>query len=356
MPSTPANTQSGATAYEEQDKQNNRDRPTTSRGPRRLVPGLLMCGGAVLISLLVNHVASVVSSLLVAILLGVILANTVPLPTSSQPGLAFAAKRLLRIGVVLLGVQLVLSDIAGLGVAMIATVVAVVVIGIVGTLLIGRMLGVPHGQRILIACGFSICGAAAVAAAEGVVDAEEEDVVTAIALVVIFGTLMIPGLPLMAAPLGLTNEQAGLWAGGSIHEVAQVVAVGGTLGGSALAAAVVVKLARVLMLAPVLAVLGWHLRRTTTPTDGVKRTPIIPVFVLGFVAMVALRSTGLLSAPVVEGAQIAQTVLLSAAMFALGCSVRIATIREVGARPLVLAAASTALVATTALTGVLLST
>lgn len=353
MPSMPANTQPSPTPYEQHE---NHDHTTTPSGARQLGPGLLLCCGAVLISLVVNQLVPVVSSLLVAILLGVILANTVTLPGSTQPGLAFAAKRLLRLGVVLLGVQLVLSDIAGLGLAMIGTVVAVVVIGIFGTLLMGRMLGVPAGQRTLIACGFSICGAAAVAAAEGVVDAEEEDVVTAIALVVIFGTLMIPGVPLIAALLGLTTEQAGLWAGGSIHEVAQVVAVGGTLGGSALAAAVVVKLARVLMLAPVLAVLGWHLRRTTTVAEGAQRPPILPLFVLGFVAMVALRSTGILSAPVVEGAQIAQTVLLSAAMFALGCSVRAATIRKVGARPLVLAAASTTLVATTALTGVLLST
>ncbi|MGB3259127.1 MAG: putative sulfate exporter family transporter [Ornithinimicrobium sp.] len=353
MPSTSANPEPGPTP---QDAAEDHDAPALAIGWRRLVPGLLLCSAAVLISVLVNELVPVVSSLLVAIVLGVVLANTVPLPASTQAGLAFAAKRLLRLGVVLLGIQLLVSDIAGLGVAMMGTVVAVVVIGIFGTLLVGRMLGVPHGQRILIACGFSICGAAAVAAAEGVVDAEEEDVVTAIALVVIFGTLMIPGVPLMAALLGLTTEQAGLWAGGSIHEVAQVVAVGGTLGGSALAAAVVVKLARVLMLAPVLALLGWHLRRTTTVAEGAKRPPIIPLFVLGFVAMVALRSTGVLSAPVIEGAQIAQTVLLSAAMFALGCSVRAATIKKVGVRPLVLAAASTALVATTALTGVLLAT
>lgn len=324
-------------------------------GPRRLVPGLLLCAAAVVVSLLVTQLVPVMSALLVAILLGVVLANTVSLPARTEPGLKFAAKRLLRLGVVLLGAQLLLSDIAGLGAGMIGTVVAVVVIGIFGTLLIGRMLGVAPGQRLLIACGFSICGAAAVAAADGVVDAEEEDVVTAIALVVIFGTLMIPAVPLVATLLGLSTEQAGLWAGGSTHEVAQVVAIGGTLGGSALGAAVVVKLARVLMLAPVLAVLGWHQRRTTVVPVGTKRPPLVPLFVLGFLAMVALRSTGVLGESVIQGAQIGQTVLLSAAMFALGCSVRLATMKKVGVRPLVLAAASTGLVATTALTGVLLA-
>lgn len=331
------------------------DPPSAPTAARRLLPGLLLCSAAVVVSLLVTQVVPVMSALLVAILLGIVLANAVPLPATTDPGLRFAAKRL-RLGVVLLGAQLLLSDIAGLGVGMVATVIAVVVIGIFGTLLVGRMLGVAPGQRLLIACGFSICGAAAVAAADGVVDAEEEDVVTAIALVVIFGTLMIPAVPLLATLFGLSSEQAGLWAGGSTHEVAQVVAIGGTLGGSALGAAVVVKLARVLMLAPVLAVLGWQQRRTTVVPEGTKRPPLVPVFVLGFLAMVALRSTGLLSESAVEAAQLGQTVLLSAAMFALGCSVRLATMKSVGLRPFVLASASTGLVASTALTGVLLAT
>jgi len=308
------------------------------------------------LSLLLNQVLPVVSVLLVAIVLGVVVTNTVALPAVVQPGLKLAAKRLLRIGVVLLGLQLALSDIAGLGLGMIATVVAVVLVGMMGTLAAGRFLGVAAGQRLLIACGFSICGAAAVAAADGVVEAEEEDVVTAIALVVMFGTLMIPAIPLSATLLGLSTEQAGLWAGGSIHEVAQVVAVGGTLGGSAMTAAVVVKLARVLMLAPVLTVLSWQQRRTTSTVGGATRPPVVPLFVVGFVAMVCLRSTGVLSQPVVDTAQIAQTVLLSAAMFALGSSVRLATMKKVGLRPLALACVSTLIVAATALAGVQLST
>lgn len=322
----------------------------------RLTPGLLLCGAAVGASLGVTYLLPVVSALLVAILLGVVVGNTVTLPAATQPGLRFAAKRLLRLGVVLLGLQLVLADILGLGVGMIATVVAVVTLGIAGTLAAGHVLGVRPGQRLLIACGFSICGAAAIAAADGVVDAEEEDVVTAIALVVIFGTLMIPGVPLAAGLLGLSQEQAGLWAGGSVHEVAQVVAVGGTLGSSALAAAVVVKLARVLMLAPVLAVMSWQHRRHTPPTEGATIPPLVPLFVLGFLAMVSLRSSGILSEPIIHAAQISQTVLLSAAMFALGCSVRLSTMKRVSPRTLALAAASTLIVATTALTGVLLST
>ncbi len=321
-----------------------------------LLPGLGLCAGATALAMVGASLLPGMSALLLAILLGVLLANTVPLTAKVAPGIAFAAKRVLRVGVVLLGLQLVLGDILSLGVGMIAVVVAIVGIGIGATLMIGKWMGISLMQRLLIACGFSVCGAAAVAAVDGVVDAEEEEVLTAIAMVVLFGTLMIPLVPLAAELLGLSSEQAGLWAGGSIHEVAQVVAAGGTLGTGALALAVIVKLARVLMLAPVMMVLSWQTRRATSlaPAAGGKRPPLIPLFVLGFLAMVLIASTGWVPAPVLDVGGVAQTVLLAAAMFALGCGVKIRTLLKVGGKPLLLGVASTVVVASVSLGGILL--
>jgi uncharacterized membrane protein YadS len=234
---------------------------------------------------------------------------------------------------------------------------------------------------ILVACGFSICGAAAVGAVAGVVDPKQkkgEDVATAIALVVLFGTAMIPLLPLTARLLGLDSTTAGLWAGGGIHEVAQVVAAGGILGGGALTVAVIVKLARVLMLAPVIAVLSLQARRAAgrtaerhtagtsdvpAPTGSVpaptgnhptKLPPIVPLFVAGFLTMVLVRSFVPLPEAVLTTAGLAQTLLLSTAMFALGCGVKFRNLIHVGARPFILAALSTVLVAGLSLGGVLL--
>ncbi|WP_286967729.1 MULTISPECIES: YeiH family protein [Arsenicicoccus] len=334
------------------------------RAPRVLrsgpAPGLALCAVAVVLALLVNHLVPVVSPLLVAILLGAALANAWPLPAVLAPGLAVAAKPLLRAGIVLLGLQVVLGQVLGLGWGMIAVVVAVVGLGIASTLAYGRLLGVPAGLTLLVACGFSICGAAAVAAVDGVVDAEEEDVATAVALVVVCGTLMIPVAPLVVTALGMGPYAGGLWAGGSIHEVAQVVAAGGAIGGGALAAAVIVKLTRVLMLAPVMATISWRRRRALAAAggraDGGRLPPLVPVFVLGFVAMVLVRSFLPLPAPVLDGARQLQTVLLTAAMFALGCGVRLGLVRQVGVRPFVLAALSTATVALVCLAGVTLAT
>jgi uncharacterized membrane protein YadS len=134
------------------------------------------------------------------------------------------------------------------------------------------------------------------------------------------------------------------------------VAAGSAIGGAGLAAAVVVKLARVLMLAPVLAVISVSRRRALKRMDaGGKRPPIVPLFVVGFIAMVLLRSTGIVPASVVSVASGVQTALLAAAMFALGAGVRFSMFRRVGAKPFILAAGSTAVVASVALVGVLVA-
>lgn len=312
-----------------------------------IAPGLAVTALAVAVSCGVSRVG--VSALLVAIVLGVAAGNLFRLPASIEPGLAFASKRLLRAGIVVLGLQLTLGDIWALGPGMIGVVVAVVSVGIFSTLWLGRRMGVPRDQRLLIACGFSICGAAAVAAVDGVIDAEDDEVVSAVGLVVAFGTGMIGLVPAVAALLQLSPATAGLWAGASIHEVAQVVAVGGSLGAAALSAAVVVKLARVLLLAPVMAIVSLQRRRS-----GGSRPALVPLFVLGFLAMVALRSTGVVPDGAAEVASTVQTVLLAAAMFALGTGARLSAFRRLGARPVALATASTLVVGGVALGGTLL--
>ena len=319
-------------------------------------PGLLLALPVAAASILLSGVLPGVSALIIAIVAGIVAANLLTLPPSLSPGLSLAAKKLLRAGIVLLGLQVALGDLLALGAPMLLVVVLVVTGGILGTLAIGRALGVEKGLTLLVACGFSICGAAAVAAAAGVTDPEdehEERTITAVALVVLCGTLMIAAVPAVAAVLQLEAGTAGLWAGASIHEVAQVVAAGGALGGAALTVAVIVKLARVLMLAPVMAVLSLQQRREGT-ADG-KRPPLVPLFVLGFLAMVLLRSAAPVPAGVLELGGLLQTGLLAAAMFALGTGVRLRSLLRVGARPLALAALSTLLVATLALGGVLLA-
>ena len=249
----------------------------------------------------------------------------------------------------------------------------------------GRLLGLSRSQTLLIAGGFSICGAAAAAAVDGVIESEDEELVTSVALVVLFGTAMIPLLPLLAGWIGLAPAQAGMWAGASIHEVAQVVAASGVIGSGALAVGVVVKLGRVLLLAPVLAVISLRERRLRSPARAesgsmaeaadsapTTRPTVRPTAQQPRAAAPALRSCrssswvssrswrcappGLVPTGVLSLAKWGETALLTIAMFALGTGVRAASLRRVGPRPFVLAAVTTAWVATVSLGGILLAT
>ena len=355
-------------------------------------PGLLFAAAGVAVAYAVSAPFDMVGPMVAAIVLGVVVGNVARVPSVLEPGLAVASKRVLRIGIVVLGLRLSLHDVAGLGAGMILTVIAVVAGGIVTGVAIGRALGIGRRQRLLIACGIAICGAAAVAAVAGVfggradggkvsdgegdgdrgrdggkagANAEgagepglRESVAAAIALVVVFGTLMIALVPMLGHALGLTDMEVGMWGGASVHEVAQVVAIGGSVGGAALGAAVVIKLGRVLMLAPVMAVLGVVERRRIRAAGGggdVDLPPIMPLFVAGFLAMVAVRSTGVVPQGVLDAAGVAEQLLLGAAMFALGVGVRFSLIRKVGGAPVVMAAAATVVVAVIGLAGVLLA-
>lgn len=322
-------------------------------GIRSLVPGLVLSFLVAAGAYGTQQVVPALSSLLVAILVGVVLTNAWTIPASLTPGITVAAKRALRVGIVLLGLQLDIRDIVALGLPMVLAVMVIVAGGMFGTLAIGKALGVPPMQRLLIACGFSICGAAAVAGIEGTVDAEEEDVATAIGLVVLFGTLMIGIAPLVLGLLPLTTRQVGMTVGGGIHEVAQVVAAAGIIGGGALGVAVIVKLTRVLMLAPVVMGINLAMRRSGATPSG-KRPPIVPIFIVGFLGAALLRTSGWLPTTVLDAGQVLQTLFLAAAMFALGTGVKYSLLTKVGLKPVVLGACSTVLVGGLALTGAVL--
>lgn len=321
---------------------------------RSQLPGLLACLAAGAVSVALHDVLPQASALLIAIVLGLVVANTLRVPAVLGDGVEVAGRRVLRIGIVFLGLQLSLADVAGLGPAVIAVVVSVVVGGLLATMGWGALLGVPFTRRLLIAGGFSICGAAAVAGVAGVVEAEEEDVAAGIALVVLFGTVMIPVAPAVGALAGLDDAGRAVLAGASIHEVAQVVAAAGVIGPGALGAAVLVKLARVLMLAPVLVGIGIWQRRGAREAG---RAPgaVVPLFVAAFVAAVLLRSFADLPPSVLDAATWTGTLLLATAMFALGLGVRARELRAVGGATLALGALSTATVLSIALGGVLLA-
>lgn len=327
---------------------------TAQRQPsaiRRLGPGAALTLAAVAVATALAKLVPAMSALTVAVVLGVAVGNLPRLPASVRPGLAWSMRKLLRLGVVVLGLRLAVNQIAGLGAGTVLAVLLIVVVTFLGTLLAGHLLGTGRGLSLLVATGFSICGASAIAAVESVVDREDENVATGVALVTIFGTLAMLLLPAVATGLGVSDVDAGRIAGGSVHEVAQVVAAASPAGSTAVSVAVVVKLTRVVLLAPLVTIISLAQRRATRGASA--RPPLVPLFVLGFLAAVALRSTGLLPAPVLSGAQQLSDLLLTGALFALGTSVQIPVLIRTGPKAFLLGSCSTLLAAGTAIPAVL---
>jgi uncharacterized integral membrane protein (TIGR00698 family) len=323
---------------------------------RRYLPGLIFAFGVTFIGFSIHWRFSAVSPLVASLVIGVILGNLSVIPRSCEPGQKFAAKRVLRIGIVLLGTQLAAEQIVELGGREVIVVLLVVATTFLGTMWLGPRLGVSKSLSLLIATGFSICGASAVAAVDGVVDADEEEVAYAIALVTLCGSLAIAVLPLLRDVVGLGDPHFfGAWVGASVHDVAQVIATASTGGNDAVHSATVVKLSRVLLLAPLIGVISVWIQRPSagiTPRFPGRKAPLIPAFVVGFIAMVVLRTTGVIPDDWLSPLKKIEQWALAAALVGLGSEVKVRDLMKVGGRPLVLALTSWAGIATVSLLGV----
>jgi uncharacterized integral membrane protein (TIGR00698 family) len=231
----------------------------------RWLPGLALAAGGATAGYGVHLLLPGLPWLTAALILGVIVGAIPPfrrgLDGSLAPGLTLAGHRVLRLGIVVLGLKLSLVDIARLGWVAILSIVALVAASFGITWLVGRLFRLEGDQVVLMAAGFSICGVSAVGAMAAARRSPERDTGTPITLVTLYGTLAIVVLPAISSLLHLDDRQFGHWVGASVHDVGQVVATAQTAGAAALAVAVVVKLTRVLMLAPIVAIASIQTRR-----------------------------------------------------------------------------------------------
>ena len=280
------------------------------------------------------------SPLIIGILLGMLYANSLRnrLPETWVPGILFCSKQILRAGIVLYGFRLTFQSVAAIGTPAIGIDAIVVVGTILLGILLGRLLKMDSDLALLTSTGSAICGAAAVLGAEPVVKAEPHKTAVAVSTVVIFGTISMFLYPALwrAGMLDLSPEQMGLYTGATLHEVAHVVGAGNAMGETIADSAVIVKMIRVMMLAPVLLVMGLLLSRKRGSQKGTKIT--IPWFAFGFLAIIGFNSLNLLPATVVNGINSFDTFLLTMAMTALGTETSIEKFKRAGAKPFLLAA------------------
>jgi uncharacterized integral membrane protein (TIGR00698 family) len=303
-----------------------------------LLPGLILActiaGGAMAFRTLTGVQA--LSPLILSIVIGMVIGNLRRPPVACLPGIGFSMKRLLRLGIVLLGLQITLSQILSLGLGGLLTVTLTLAASFAAIMLAGRLLGVERGLTGLIAAGTAVCGASAVIAANAAVRGREEDVAYAVACVTIFGSISMLAYPLMAAPLSLDAAAYGLWAGATIHEVAQVVAATFQAGDLAGQYGTIGKLARVMLLAPLVVTLALTLFRR--PAGEKAGGSPLPWFVIGFLLMVILNSITSLPAAFSQIAAQTATFLLASGLAAMGLQTQLRQLAARGLRPLALGA------------------
>jgi uncharacterized integral membrane protein (TIGR00698 family) len=264
-----------------------------------------------------------------AILLGVAIRTAWEPGALWHDGIAFSAKILLEVAVVLLGAAVSARTVAALGPALLLGIVLTVAIAIFASYGIGRALKLPHRMAILIACGNSICGNSAIAAVAPVIGAEGDDIAAAIAFTAVLGVIVVILLPLLVPLLTMSLTQYGVLAGLTVYAVPQVLAATLPIGALSNQVGTVVKLVRVLMLGPVVLALSLIVRR---PGPKPKFYELVPWFILGFLAVLLLRSTGVIPHGWLTPLKNLAALLTTISMAALGLGVDIRVVAKSGPR------------------------
>ena len=285
-----------------------------------LLPGILIAAIIALASQFVaDHYGA--PAMLLALLFGIAL-NFLSAEAKSRPGIDFGARQLLRLGVALLGVRITGDVLTVLGWDVIALVVAGVVLTIGFGLAVSRLFGFRYRFAFLSAGAVAICGASAAMAIAAILprdERSEERLIFTVVGVTLLSTVAMIVYPVLAAALGFDERTTGLFIGATVHDVAQVVGAGYSVSESAGDVATLVKLLRVVLLAPVVVAGVLVIRALASPDpSGAKRPPLVPLFVAGFIALAALSTAGLLPAPVVSAASEASRWLLLIAIASVG--------------------------------------
>lgn len=314
---------------------------------RDRINGVLFVG---LLALAVVQLASIpavkslgLSPLVIGIVCGMLYGNFLrgTMPVDWSAGVQFTAKRVLRVAVAFYGLNISIQQIVEVGMPGVVVSIGVAVgILALGTWLGTRVLGLDRDTSMLTAAGSAICGAAAVLAFESTLRSAPHKSAVAVATVVLFGTISMFLYPVLfqAGLLPWEGQALGIFIGGSIHEVAQVVASASSIDPATTEVATIVKMTRVALLVPLLLIIGLWLQRSSTTTDGSKAKLPIPWFAIGFLVLALINSANVIAPDVLATLRKIDIFLLTMAMTALGMETRFAQFRKAGPKVMLLAA------------------
>ncbi|GHE82166.1 hypothetical protein GCM10014715_42430 [Streptomyces spiralis] len=316
------------------------------------LPGLALAVGVALVATALGRLVPVVGGPVSGIVLGVLVAIVVRPGDRTRPGIVFAGRGVLQAAVVVLGAQLSLGQVLRVGVGSLPVMIVTLAVCLASAYWIGRRLGVVRDLRTLIGVGTGICGASAIAAVTPVIGAAEAEVAYAVSTIFVFNVAAVLAFPVLGHLLGMGQHAFGLFAGTAVNDMSSVVAAATTYGGPAADYAVVVKLARTLLIIPICLGLA-ALARRRARTDGapasvgaagsgrslpgpVRVGRLVPWFLTGFLALAAANTAGLVPSAAHGPLGTLAVFLITVALSAIGLSTEPSRLRRTGPAPLLL--------------------
>lgn len=302
------------------------------------IKGFALIAAIVAVAFEINSLQQAISPLALCVAFGFIIANFARWPEFAASATTIASKRIMRIGVAMLGLQVSVASLRAIGLKGALTVIVVVTFTIFGILGLSKLFKMSGDLGLLIGVGFGVCGATAVAAIRPQTRATQEETSYAIGLISLCGTLSIFVLPFLGHLMGLNDQTFGAWAGAAVHDVGQVIATASLWSDTAVQSAIVIKLSRVCLLAPIVLILSIRHRRWLS-SQGMReessaKVPLIPFFVLGFIAVAIVNNIVTMPTRLHSDLVLTSKLLLGAGLVALGSGVRWKAIRAIGGRPL----------------------
>ncbi len=306
----------------------------------KYIPGLLLLLGISLISILIaGQLPDYIGSVFIAVIIGVIINNFIKLDLEQfNPGVGLGLKKILKLAIVLLGGTISLQQLATVGFKGLLIIITIISLAFAATFLLGRVLNISNKRKILIAAGLSICGNTAIITSAPLIEAEDNDIFVAVSIVTLFGVLAVFLFPFIGLRLGLSDIIFGSWAGTAVNDTSQVVATGFIFSEEAGRIATMIKLSRNILMVPIIVLIGYFYSNSLAnkTEEKINLIEIFPNFILGFLFLIILNSTGLI--PVALGPvfdNLSQFLILLA-LSGIGLGVNLQDLKKVGFKPFLL--------------------
>ncbi len=309
-----------------------------------LIPGLLLSAGVAMLAIFTSRLlpGNIIGATVMALLIGMLFNPVLNKFKSVQPGVDFTGKMILRIGIILMGVNLNFQEVVNVGAYALFVMLFTMSSAVLFSNVLGKLFGINWKLTNLLAVSTAICGGSAVAAVGPVIDAEDEDITYAISATFIFDIITVVLFPMIGMAIGMSHFGYGTWIGTAVNDTSSVVAAGYAFSEMAGNTAIIVKLTRTLFIIPAVLIFSFVNERVEARKKGGSERPpiqfkkIFPFFILFFLLMVALRSFGMIPEAIVPAISNTSRGAMVMALSAIGMKTSIGDIREIGPKPMLL--------------------